>query len=173
MIFKQTAILEKALSAALRAVRKEGGHLADRAFLWLLDRKDCHAVRLLGGFVRDWELLQIKTRIQHEPALSKPAADNDRDALLQALDRLRTTIGDTSAGAPLHTGHLLLYLIRNEQFVSSRTLAMYAISGEALCDMIRLLPAEEPPFRRERPNRLCRFPTNPTTQPPPKLSRPT
>ena len=146
MVFKQTAILEKALSAALRAVRKEGGHLADRAFLWLLDRKDCHAVRLLGGFVRDWELLQIKTRIQHEPALSKPAADNDRDALLQALDRLRTTIGDTSAGAPLHTGHLLLYLIRNEQFVSSRTLAMYAISGEALCDMIRLLPAEDPPL---------------------------
>lgn len=145
MVFKQTTTLETALAVGARSARRHGGLLADRAFLWLLDRKDCHAIRLLGGFVRDWELLQIQTRIRLDAAMRRPAADdrNDPHALLEALARLQALYGAADGAAPLHTGHLLLYLLRSEAFVASRVLGMYAIPSGEVASLLRTLPDGE------------------------------
>lgn len=145
MVFKQTTTLETALAVGARSARRHGGLLADRAFLWLLDRKDCHAIRLLGGFVRDWELLQIQTRIRLDAAMRRPAADdrNDPHALLEALARLQALYGAADGTAPLNTGHLLLYLLRSEAFVASRVLGMYAIPSGEVASLLRTLPDGE------------------------------
>lgn len=133
MVFRQTATLREALSA---------GALAARAILWLLDRPDNLAVRLLGRFVRPWELLQIATRIRLDPALRKPETDTP-ETLLAALEGLRPALGDLADAAPLHSGLLLLLLLREERFVASRILAMYAIPAVEIATLLRALPAQE------------------------------
>lgn len=142
MVFRQTATLREALSAGALAAREQGGHLADRAILWLLDRPDNLAVRLLGRFVRPWELLQIATRIRLDPALRKPETDTP-ETLLAALEGLRPALGDLADAAPLHSGLLLLLLLREERFVASRILAMYAIPAVEIATLLRALPAQE------------------------------
>lgn len=138
MVFRQTATLREALSAGALAAREQGGHLADRAMLWLLDRPDNLAVRLLGRFVRPWELLQIATRIRLDPALRKPETDTP-ETLLAALEGLRPALGDLADAAPLHSDLLLLLLLREERFVASRILAMYAIPAVEIATLIRTL----------------------------------
>ena len=142
MVFRQTATLREALSAGALAAREQGGHLADRAMLWLLDRPDNLAVRLLGRFVRPWELLQIATRIRLDPALRKPETDTP-ETLLAALEGLRPALGDLADAAPLHSDLLLLLLLREERFVASRILAMYAIPAVEIATLLRALPAQE------------------------------
>lgn len=118
---------------------------ADKAFAALLDEPNCHASHILRKVLKDWEIYQIKVRMQKEIAAAAPGGQcspADATRLGRALEGICTECSGT--GEPVvNTGHLLLYALREPSLRSSRLLNLYNVTADAVKDYVRQLPAEE------------------------------
>lgn len=148
MKFKQTKALENAIARGMFASQQAGGgNPIDRALLFLLEEGDCHASHILGRFVKNWEIYQIKAKIGKELKTSaKESAVADPKFYNNFLAALRRVCADfQSDGDELvaNSGHLLLYILKSRKFISSAVLAMYGISKEGVAEMVKDLPPNE------------------------------
>ncbi|MDR2894953.1 MAG: ATP-dependent Clp protease ATP-binding subunit [Alistipes sp.] len=129
-------------------------HLLDRLFIMMLAQKDCHAVRILRGSLKGWELYQIRIRIEREVerAAAKAPVQNRDDFYADLLHSLGETAEmwqdpldnpGTIPGLmpPLHgegdnaevrpdTGYLLLHILATADCIAGRVLGMYGVMAD-------------------------------------------
>ncbi len=143
MQIKQTKKLENLLSLAAFDAEKNNFEtlLLDRVFAQLLIEEKCHAMHILSELLKDWELYQIKIRIDHEIEKDTKADKQNRAEFFSHISsRLQQVCGVAETA---NTGHLLLLVLSDRQTVSSRILGMYDLSVEKIEDMLLQLPSDE------------------------------
>ena len=146
-------------------------NLLDRLFLIMMEHDDCHAMRILRSQLKDWELYQIKTRVQREIARKATGKANDkgnkandkandkagdkaksleREAFYTDLIASLAEIAGVLPGECPNTGHLLLYILVNTGSIAGRVLGLYHVLADDVSPALRAMPAEEihiPEFR--------------------------
>jgi ATP-dependent Clp protease ATP-binding subunit ClpC len=131
-------------------------HLLDRLFLLMLGQRSCHAMRILRSQLKDWELQQIKLRIEREIERTAPSAPQQdrKEFFLELIAGLGEMAGiwagahAASSGGPSgvvspNTAHLLLYILTATDSVTSRVLSMYHVMADEVSRELEALPAEE------------------------------
>ncbi len=119
-------------------------HLLDRLFLIMLGQGDCHAMRILRSQLKDWELYQIKVRVEREITRSAAAVQKqDREGFFTALIAdLGEIAGMLSSGQP-NTGHLLLHILASTDSIAGRVLGLYHVMADDVSRALKSMPAEE------------------------------
>lgn len=150
MHIKRTKTLENVFTIA-HTRAQEGGFKEvsmDHLFLAILDHENGHAANLLKKLLKDWELTQIKNRIEH--FLSQPAvADyHSKKEYPDGFGEMDTMVRmAVNAGVPkdnvLNTAHLLQTIASDRRSLSSRVLNLYNITSENLAMMVDELPSNE------------------------------
>lgn len=122
-------------------------NLADRLFLKALEEDGCHAVHILRQILKDWELYQMRVRIEEE-LHSAQAGSVDESARAEFFREVPAYIS-SAAGVDtvLNTGHLLLAVIGDEKSLSKRIMESYDIDGREVAELLADLPAEEDYYR--------------------------
>lgn len=149
MKIKRTKILECALTRGVLAAQHVGGGLPlDRAFLYLLNEGNNHASYILGKFVKNWEIYQIKMKIEKGlGGVSQQGGiklePKSRNVFLTAMRKIAFENQVGKELPMLNSGHFLIFLLRNKRFISSRVLEMYQISESAVREIINELPSDE------------------------------
>ncbi len=134
-------------------------HLIDRLFLIMLGQRSCHAVKILRARLKDWELYQIKLRIEREiERTSSTVTRQNRKKFFTDLIAGASEIAGIWMGAhpgseePAatdpgksipNTGHLLLYILANHDSIAGRVLDMYHIMADDISRDLEGMPAEE------------------------------
>ena len=127
--------LEQILEQSRSDVQRYGERClsVDHIFLAILRENHSHATYILRKMLKEWEIHQIRTRIERE--LSRPALKACDQADEQKFyDTLRTqlsllTEGDVGVpGRTINTGHLLLAVVRDRKLVSARVLESYNVT---------------------------------------------
>jgi ATP-dependent Clp protease ATP-binding subunit ClpC len=138
---KLSKLLENliAISAFDAEKRNHNTHLLDRLFLFVLGQENCHATRILRSRLKDWEMYQIKERVERDMAAAAPTAvvigrEEFYTGLIEELMKLHATP---------NTGHLLLHILAASDSIAGRILAMYNIGGEYVAGELVKLPREE------------------------------
>ncbi len=138
MKIRQTKALKNALARGILTFNRSGGsNPVDTAFLVIMEEGNCHAAHILGKLLKGWELYQVKARIEKE---LQNAIDNDKtiaggnefyDTLEEELEKIAGEF--TAAQEPVvNTMHLLMYILRDRNLISSRVLAMYNITAHTV-----------------------------------------
>lgn len=143
MQIRQTKKLENLLALAAFDAEKNNFEtlLLDRVFAQLLTEEKCHAMHILSQLLKDWELYQIKIRINHEIEKDKSSEKQNRAEFFEKLSsRIEQVCG---AAETANTGHLLLLILSDRSAASSRVLGMYGLSIEKIEDMLMQLPPNE------------------------------
>lgn len=148
MKIKQTKALECALARGVLASQQiGGGSPVDRAFTYLLDEGNCHASHILGKFIKNWEIYYIKMKIERDfgdaTKVSVVMNRKSLNVILSSLKKIATETASDKDEIVINTGHLLIYLLRNRQYVSSHVLEMYQISEDAVKEIVEDLPSNE------------------------------
>ncbi len=149
MNIRLTKTLEGIVARAAFDAEKNGfsDNLADRLFLKALEEEGCHAVHILRQILKDWELYQMRVRIEEElhSAQGDPAGENARAEFFREVPAYISA----SAGVDtmLNTGHLLLAVIRDEKTVSKRIMELCGIDRREVAEQLDDLPAEEDYYR--------------------------
>ncbi len=155
---RQSKLLENliALGAFDAEKRDHTTHLIDRLFLLMLGQRSCHGVRILRSHLKDWELYQIKLRIERE--MERTAATAPRQnreefymGLIAGLGEIAgiwagahsDLPGNLSAGTPSNTGHLLLYILAATDSIAGRVLGMYHVMADEVSRDLEGMSAEE------------------------------
>ncbi len=160
---------------ALAAFDAEKGnlstHLVDRLFLIMLEQTGCHAKRILRHNLKEWELGQIKLRIEQEIERSASSASVQNrgdfysgliaslceiagiwagarpDVQAGAQDEGKSKNENENENAPLvvvpNTGHLLLYILADHDSIAGRVLGTYHIMADEVSRGLADMPAEE------------------------------
>lgn len=137
---KQTKALENALALGVLASGRHGGNPADWAFLTLLKDNSARLVHILERFMKDWELQQAKMRIIKELEGLTPFGAGETNAEMESLyDSLKVLAKENAGpdGDTADSGHLLLHILGDSKYVTSRILSMYGIS---CAGVLKLLP---------------------------------
>ncbi len=140
---RQSKALERLLARAAFDAEKNNyeSRLQDRLFLSLLGEENCHAAHILGHLLKDWELYQIKIRIEREIEKQTQKEREDRAAFFRELPiRLSNVAGPS---AVINTGHLLLLLLSERNSIATRVLEMYNVKVPEAEEYLRQLPADE------------------------------
>ncbi|MDR2890441.1 MAG: ATP-dependent Clp protease ATP-binding subunit [Alistipes sp.] len=170
---KRSRLLENLIAIAAFDAEKSnhGTHLLDRLFLLMLGQEDCHAMRILRSRLMDWELYQIKLRVEREieqaEMTAKPVRREEfyRDlifglaelAAIRAGARLASDIANEDATADAetkvasgagvsvkpNTGHLLIYALSVPASIAGRILGMYHIMADDVSRDLVKFPDDE------------------------------
>ena len=146
MNIRLTKTLEGVIArAAFDAEKRDvSDNLTDRLFLKMLE-EDCHAVQILKRILKDWELYQLRIRIDNElngmPGLQDADGEARKAFFKGFAERLAETAG--SAVEMLNTGHVLLLVLGDRSYVSARVLEMYHVERAAVEQMMGEMPVEE------------------------------
>jgi ATP-dependent Clp protease ATP-binding subunit ClpC len=154
MQIRPSKLLENlvALSAFDAEKRDLDSMLIDRLFLLMMGQKDCHALKILRAKLKEWELFQIKLRIDREIARNIPEAPKqDREefytSLIDGLGETANMLNSTKSGVledpKPNTGHLLLYIMAQPDSIAARVLAMYNIMADDVSRRVAAMPPEE------------------------------
>lgn len=145
---------------------KSGLTQAFQEFLILefLSEERSLAYRLLSLRLRDWELDQIRQRIEYElSGLASAGPADDPDALCgnfeRALYSMAARVGSLSTAEALHT------ILLDRSSVAARIMEMYGISAETVAELIRQFS-----FGQPRPEERSATPEH--TQPTPGNTAP-
>ncbi len=148
-----------ALGAFDAEKRDHKTHLIDRLFLIMLGQKDCHAVKILRSRLKDWELYQIKQRVERE--IERSSFDTPRQDREEFFTGLIDDLGEIAgiwAGAHMaaseasdtasrnagpNTGHLLLHILASRDSIAGRVLGMYRIMADDVSLRLAEMPDEE------------------------------
>ena len=160
MQIKQTKKLESVLLGGCYEARRRSSSevTTDHLFLAILKQEESHASHVLRKLLKNWEIDQIKTRLERElgPVV---AQDGQRQALRQTIaingeSMLRQIISDAGKGCVvehmLNTGHLLRAILDDRGSISSRILALYNVTGETAAPFLKDLPPNEDYYENMR-----------------------
>ncbi len=135
--FKESAILLSLVDVA-RQNAGEALHL-DHIVLEAISRTNCHAGHLLRKLLKEWEVYQVRKRIEQglkrRPA---PCQDVELHACLSGVRERVTPDYDT-----VNTGHLLLAALADPNTLCRQHLEVYHIGYETIREYVCQLPAEE------------------------------
>ena len=159
MSFKQTKVLDNVFERAQSLAEQQGyAQLTlDHLFWAILDRDHSHAALLLRRVLKDWELSQIKQRLERE--LERKASRletvlSDRTLRLHPEEvdlRLRMSAEVDKDRPPLlNTAHLLMVVLRDRRAFASRLLALYHLGPLAWKEMMADLPPNEDYYEEMR-----------------------
>ncbi len=159
---KPSKLLENLIAIGVFDAEKRNHktHLIDRLFLLMLGQKGSHAVKILRSRLREWELYQIKLRVEREiERASATASHQDREEFYTRLiaelgeiagiwsgaQRAADTEPDTIVDSMIkpNTGHLLLYILAAGDSIAGRVLGMYHIMADDVSRRLSMMPAEE------------------------------
>ncbi len=127
-------------------------YLIDRLFLILLGQDNSHAMKMLRTRLKEWELYQIKLRIEREiRKVTQPLVEQGREAFYtELLSNLAETAGiwagvnaDGNPTVKANTGHLLIHILNSADSIAGRILGMYHIVAGDVGRELAKLPAEE------------------------------
>ncbi len=141
---RQSILLENliALSAFDAEKKNHQTHLLDRLFLLLLGQENCHAMKILRNRLKDWELYQIKIRIEREIEKSEASAPKtDREEFYSELVTRLTAVSGHDAKP--NTAHLLLYILSEPESIAAKILGLYHIKTVEISSELAKLSAEE------------------------------
>ena len=121
--------------------------LKDFLALELLREEGSLAFQLLSARLRDWELYQIRLRIEHEIRDGGSRAGNcsPEEFFRSFADELRTKSENTRS---ITTGHALLAIARDRTTATARILEMYGTTPEVIADELQRFAAGDD-FRTE------------------------
>ena len=149
MQIRHSKALEQLLAQSLAEARRMGLEqiCPDRIFLGMAGERNCHAFHILQKLLKEWELHQVKTRVERDLAKTvlKSRKKNDETTSAAALcERMETVYNRlTPHAGVLNTGHLLVALLEDRSLPSTRALESYHVSPEAVTEYLVQLPAEE------------------------------
>ena len=151
MKIKQSEILESLIVKGVELHRRSrGGGVVDAVFLATILSEQCHATRLLRSELKEWELYQLRVRLEnglmrYPRTASLPETDvtTTLENLYEGMAHLCRATLTMSKEERLNTGHLLLYVMRETGLLCSRILSDYALDGERVEAEVRALPADE------------------------------
>ena len=141
-----TAVFAAGCYEALR--RHSDKVTLDHLFLAVLKQEGGHAAYILKKLLRDWEIEQIRIRIERE--LGPLQTDSDRSDILQTyrfdgtelLEKIRPFSTEKS-GEYINTGHLLQAIVNNPALISTKVLALYNISPSIVSPFLDDMPPNE------------------------------
>ena len=141
-----TAVFAAGCYEALR--RHSDKVTLDHLFLAVLKQEGGHAAYILKKLLRDWEIEQIRIRIERE--LGPLQTDSDRSDILQTyrfdgtelLEKIRPFSTEKS-DEYINTGHLLQAIVNNPALISTKVLALYNISPGIVAPFLDDMPPNE------------------------------
>lgn len=146
---RQTKTLESVLLRSHYEAKQLGADsvTVDHIFLAMLKENRGHAALILSRLLKDWELYQIRLRIERD--LGKVASDTDppkghstEDVLGETIRQMYVELGDTQSNV-INTGHLLLAIMKDRRLMSTRILELYHINAIIVAEYLNMLPADE------------------------------
>lgn len=151
MKIKQSEILESLIIKGVELHRRSrGGGVVDAIFLATILSEQCHATRLLRSELKEWELYQLRVRLENglmryprTATLPETDVTTTLENLYEGMAHLCQTTLTEGKEERLNTGHLLLYVMRETRLLSSRILSDYAFVTERVEAEVRALPADE------------------------------
>ena len=114
--------------------------LKDFLALELLREEGSLAFQLLSARLRDWELYQIRLRIEREVASAKTKAD-DRSSEEFYRNFSAELLATSDAPRSVTTGHALLSIAGDRTTATARVLEMYGITPETIAEELRKFAA--------------------------------
>jgi ATP-dependent Clp protease ATP-binding subunit ClpC len=130
-----------ALSAFDAEKNSYNTHLIDRLFLLVMAHENCHAMQILRSRLKEWELYQIKIRIEREIEKGGTAEHVSlEDFYASLVERLKEISGNDVRPT---TAHLLLLILSDKESIAGRVLALYHIKTEEVIRAIAGLSPEE------------------------------
>lgn len=156
MQIRQSKTLENLVTKTIFETAKDGAdnHPFDRLFLALLDEANCHASHILKKMLKDWELYQVRVRIEREIEKlqlkqTQPFVQAEfLNTLYAGLENACRSL--TPQATVLNTGHLLIYMLKERRYVSSRVLELYHMDLRTVIEYLVQLPAEEDYYKDMR-----------------------
>ena len=151
MQVKQTKTLEAVFAAGCREARRRHADevTLDHLFLAILKQEGGHASHLLKRLLKEWELYQIKIRLERELGpvvlpdtplnISCPDVRFDENAL---LEQMRMS-GPCMVQDTCNTGHLLQVIVDDRSSRSSRILVLYNVTSEKIVSYLGDMPPNE------------------------------
>jgi ATP-dependent Clp protease ATP-binding subunit ClpC len=141
---RPSRLLENLLALSAFDAEKNNHHtlLIDRLFLLVMAHENCHAMQILRSRLKEWELYQIKIRIESEIEKDKKKGDDISLEVFytQLIERLKEISGKDVRPT---TAHLLLLVLSDTDSIAGRVLGLYHIKTEEVIAAIDKLPAEE------------------------------
>ena len=150
MQIRQSKTLLRLLELGTSEAQRSGSTalVADIIFLSILKEGTSHAGHILKKLLKDWELYQLRIRVERETA--KTAAKiKSAPELSAAMAEINTGIIQAGRlfGNPdmtiVNTGHFLLWLLGCRDHISTRALELYGVTPEKVEEYLRQMPADE------------------------------
>ena len=125
---------------------------ADIVFLSLMRDEASHAGQVLRKLLKDWEIYQVKVRVEREvaKALVKGPGPSGAQSMDERIDNGMERIGLEYGGencGMINTGHFLMWLVENKDIISARVLELYGISVCKLWEYVGQMPSDEDYYR--------------------------
>lgn len=133
--------------ASAEAGRNRNLNPSDVLVLAMLNEPDCHAQHILRRLLRDWEIFQIKIRIEHLCSSADYTSDMSNEQIFaeitNSLERICRAMNPSASETVVNTGHLLLYALRGDGSDSWRVLSRYGLSLDIVSGYVADLPPDE------------------------------
>lgn len=152
MQLKQTNTLRSVFEQGYAETRHFGaqGLTLDYLFLAILKQEGGHASYLLRKLLKEWEIYQIKIRIENDLKRAQADAVSMNPVLLPSVKESEGSIlirlaeeTDDSRHNLLNTAHLLMAIVKDRSSICGQVLAMYNVNSETLSEFVRELPPNE------------------------------
>lgn len=150
---KHSKILESVLQRTQYEISTSGGHIlsTDHIFLSLLKENKGHALTLLRRFLSEEDIYKVRTTIEKELAAGKKTIMHGREndvALLRIENTLRNLYLEMleSNQSTIHTGHLLLVILKDTRQMSTQILNRFGVNYLKVNSLVSLLSQDEDSF---------------------------
>lgn len=152
MQLKISKTLEGIIARAAFNTTKAGmtHSLKDILTLELLREEGSLAYQLLSSRLKDWELYQIRLRIEREIIEGKPQCDSPEEFYRAFTEQLRTT---SNAARSISTVHALLAIVQDRTTATAHVLEMYGITANSITEELQKYAAGDS-YPTETPIRL-------------------
>lgn len=149
MQLKQTNTLRSVFEQGYAETRHFGaqGLTLDYLFLAILKQEGGHASYLLRKLLKEWEIYQIKIRIENDLKRAQADAVSMNPVLLPSVKESEGSIlirlaeeTDDPRHNLLNTAHLLMAIVKDRSSICGQVLAMYNVNSETLSEFVRELP---------------------------------
>lgn len=124
--------------------------LKDILTLEMLREEGALAYQLLSARLKDWELYQIRLRIEREIIEGKPQCDSPEEFYRAFTEQLRTT---SNAARSISTVHALLAIVQDRTTATAHVLEMYGITANSITEELQKYAAGDS-YPTETPIRL-------------------
>lgn len=117
--------------------------LKDRLLLEMMREEGSLAYQLLSSRLKDWELYQVRLRIERELQQNDDAPEeNPEEFYIRFAEELRKRYRSFHS---ISTAHALHAIVSDEQTLSARILEMYHVTASTIDDEIRRFTTTEKP----------------------------